>query len=368
MARATDMNAREPEFLWGGRIPVGHMTVIAGQPRMGKSTLGYRIAADCDVPTLFVTTEEVDETVWLPRILAAGVDREKAFYHPEVEFTRHRSDLDHLMGLVREYGIKLIIVDPVQNHLGASISHDQSVRALMHPYIEALGAAKVALVLEAHVLRGIKANSDPQTAIPSGLRSWMKAAYLFGKDPTQGVGPDFSVLACATFGFGVNPASTRFEFDTTGIEVIRKSGRGRITIEYGVWIDRGAVPVSAKTLVVSLTPESNEKIRDRLAFQLIRFLHEAGGKQSVTAVKKWRLTLDPPVSWRLIEKVAKDLDIERTEDPSNKAKRFWSLPDDLLDVAEVAESEADIEITEVDSVPDTIPEDWEDKKDEEEGA
>jgi len=183
------MQAREQEFLWHGRLPVGHMSVIAGLPRTGKSTLGYRIAADTGVPTLFVTTEEVDESVWLPRLLAAGVDPEQAWHHPELRFTKYSSDHEYLAELIENYRIRLILVDPIQNHLGASISHDQAVRDLMEPYMSLIQRHNVALLMEAHVLRDVKASGDPLLAVPAGLRGWAKAVYLFGRGPTLGADP-----------------------------------------------------------------------------------------------------------------------------------------------------------------------------------
>jgi adenosyl cobinamide kinase/adenosyl cobinamide phosphate guanylyltransferase len=361
MHRASDMRAREQEFLWHGRLPVGHMTVVAGSPRMGKSTLGYRIAADTDVPTLFVSTEEVSETVWLPRLLAAGANPDKAWHHPEIRFSRNPLDLARLLDLVDQYGIRLIVVDPVQNHLDCSPSHDQSVRTVMEPYLQALQRAKVALLLEAHVLRGVKADADPLLAFPSGLRGWAKAAYLFGKDPTLGADPDMRILAAAKFNFGKEPASRRFEFATDDVSVIRAKGGGRVTHTYGMWIDRGEVPVSAKALLVTLTPESKERMADRVAWELISFLHtgEDGRMQPVTAVKQWRLTLDPPTSWRTVERVAKELGIERIDDPANKSKKWWVLSDDLVETMDVAESQSDVIIQEIDiDIPDAPPADW----------
>ena len=358
------MRAREQLFLWHGRLPVGHMSVIAGQPGTGKSTLGYRIAADCDVPTLFVTTEEVDETVWLPRLLAAGVDPEKAWHHPEVMFTRNPMDLDYLADLIERHGIKLVVVDPIQNHLGASVSHDIAVRNLIKPYLGLMQQHKVALLLEAHVLRDISPSSDPLLAVPAGLRGESKAVYLFGKDPTLGAGPDFRVLATAKYNFGEWPASRRLEFATGNISVIRAQGGGRVTNEFATWSDRGEVRISAKMLLITLSPETKERKSDRVGQELIAFLRQGkdGRRQPVSAVKKMVEALDPPTSWRTAQRVCKEMDIEVLDDPKNKLRKWWSLPDAILAVyEEMTEASDEIEFKEIDiDVPDTLPEDWED--------
>jgi hypothetical protein len=356
------MQAREQEFLWHGRLPVGHLTVIAGSPRMGKSTLGYRIAATTGVRTLFVTTEEVDESVWLPRLLASGVDPEHAWHHPEIRFTKNLSDLSALGALIDLYEVRLIVVDPIQNHLGVSVSHDQAVRDLMEPYMALIQLHRVALLLEAHVLRDVKAGSDPLLAVPAGLRGWAKAVYLFGRDPTLGADPELRVLATAKFNFGKEPESRRFEFATSDVEVARVSGRGRMTREYGMWIDRGEVAISAKALLVTFSPETKDRKSERAAWELIEFLRKGtdGRTQSVSAIRQMVNRLDPPVSWRTVERVAKELGIEVTDDPRDARRKLWSLPDSILATYEEADEgdEIVIEEVEIDEVPDTVPEEW----------
>jgi hypothetical protein len=358
--RAADMQPREQKFLWHGRLPIGHMTVIAGSPRMGKSTLGYRIAADAGVPTLFVTTEEVGETVWLPRLLAAGADPEKAWYHPEVRFTKNPLDIEYLTDLIKEHKIKLIIVDPVQNHLGVSVSHDQAVRDLMEPYMPVLQELKVALLLEAHVLRDISPSSDPLLAVPAGLRGWAKAVYLFGKDPTLGADQDLRILATTKFNFGKDPASRRFEFTTEDVSVTRASGRGQIDASYGKWIDRGEAKVTAKALLVTLSPETKERKLDRVAFELIAFLRKGrdGRMQPAAAVRKMIEGLDPPMVMRTAERAASELGIEKIDDPADARKKWWNLPEDILATYEEATDADDvIEISEIE-IPDSLPEDF----------
>jgi predicted ATP-dependent serine protease len=127
---ACDMIPEEQRFLWHDRIPVGHITVICGAPAKGKSTLGYRIAADADVPTVFITTEESDTTVWRPRIEAAGANLIQVAHHPEIKFSKRPEDLPSLAEIVDRYKAQLVVVDPLANHLrGASIHRDEQVRA-----------------------------------------------------------------------------------------------------------------------------------------------------------------------------------------------------------------------------------------------
>jgi hypothetical protein len=270
------------------------------------------------------------------------------------------SDREDLTDLIERYGIRLIVVDPIQNHLGVSVSHDQAVRDLMEPYMPLIQRHNVALLLEAHVLKEIQPTSDPLLAVPAGLRGWAKAVYLFGRNPTLGADPELRVLATAKFNFGKEPESRRFEFATREVEVISATGSGRVAREYGRWIDRGEVRVSAKMLLVTLAPETKERKFDRIALELIGFLRKGrdGCRQPVSAVRQMVNDLDPPVSWRTVERVAKELGIEVSDDSRDARKKWWSLPDSILATFEEATEEDDeIQIEEVD-IPDALPEDW----------
>ncbi len=45
MTRALDLKAREIEWLWAGRVPLGMMTMFAGDPKLGKSYVTLAMAA-----------------------------------------------------------------------------------------------------------------------------------------------------------------------------------------------------------------------------------------------------------------------------------------------------------------------------------
>lgn len=218
---AEHIAAEEQSFLWNGFLPTGHITVICGAPAKGKSTLGYRLAADVNVPTIFITTEESDRTVWRPRVEAAGMDLAKAFHHAEVKFSDRPADLEYLKRLVVQYDAKLVIVDPLQNHLkGASIHRDEQVRETLEPYIAWLDETGVTLLLQMHVLRSVNPKHSPLMAVPAGIVSVARAVYLFGDDPRPGADPNIRVLACADkFNFGPIPESQSFEYSTRPVRL-----------------------------------------------------------------------------------------------------------------------------------------------------
>lgn len=359
---AKDIVPTEQEFLWHDRIPIGHITVIAGAPSKGKSTLGYRIAADVGVPTIFVTSEEIDKSVWRPRVEAAGMNLAMAAHHREVRFSRKDDDLEYLAALVDRYSARLVVVDPLSNHLqGASIHRDEQIRTLFEPYLHWLDDAGVALVLQMHVLRSVNPKHHPLSVVPAGVVSVSKAIYLFGDHPDFGVDENVRILACPEkFNFGPVPLSLELEYATRPVRVTSAATGSRVSHDYGYWILRGETKVSAKALMVTLAPETKERKSDRIAWFLIERLKD--GPQPLVVIRQKIAQLEPAVSWRTAERVANEMGIEMFDDEQDARKKWWMLPDSILATLEEATEDDDqVEIEEVDiDIPDTLPEGWDD--------
>jgi hypothetical protein len=367
--RADRIRPTKPQFLWRGRIPVRHITVVGGGPSKGKSTLGYLVAKEADVPTIFVTSEEVAETVWRPRIEAAGMDLKKAFHHREVVFSRRPEDIDYLRNLIEVYEAKLVVVDPLSNHLrGASIHREESVRAVLEPYEALIRELRVALFLQVHVLRSITKNMHPLKAIPAGVVSQAKAVYLFADDPDPGADPNMRILACANrFGLGEEPPSSRFEFSTRQVRVFNEETQQWETDQFGVWIPRGTVKTTARMLLVTLRPEDKERKSDVAAYLLLKLLKD-GEWHRVAEVRKALLEREgPPISWKTMERIAGEIGVESMDDPTDARRKLWRLPPDVLDAVAEASSDDELQIEEVDAPDDTFPEDWTKDDGEEEG-
>jgi hypothetical protein len=362
--RAADMRAVAQQFLWHDRLPVGHISVIAGSPAKGKSTLLYRVAQEADVPTIFVTSEEADTTVWRPRVEAAGVDLEKVWHHPEIRFSRNPEHLEHLKELVERYDAKLIVVDPIRNHLVGSLSHEHTVRDIFEPYLAYVQDAKVALVLQMHLLREVNPQRHPLAAIPAGVVTVAKAVYLFGDDPTPGADSNIRVLANADkFNFGPVPASLQFEYATRLISVYDEIACRRRMQDHGYWISRGETKVTAKKLLLTLAPETKARKDERAVYELAILLRD--GPLAASRIHAYFLSLEPAISWRTIQRVAEEMGIVKNDDPSDKRRKFWELPPDALEAMEgVTDPVTEIDITEVE-IPDEVPEDWTNDDDDE---
>jgi AAA domain len=350
--RASDIQPRLQRFLWDGLLPEGHITVVAGEPDKGKSLLGYRVAADVAVPTIFITREEVDHSIWRPRLEASGVDPSLAFHHGEIKFGKEHED--RLADLVARYEAKLVVVDPLQWHLTCSINRDQTVRTVLDPFVQMAQDLGFSFLFEVHVLRDIARNAHPLLAVPAGVVSLAKAIYLFGLHPGVGADRNLRACACAKFNFGVHPASRLFEIATKEGRVYDPKTQRWVKNQYAYLEPRGEVALTARALLVKMRPEDRERKSDRVAHHLVQWLRN--GPVVVSDIRQEAAALDPPVSWRTVERIAEEMGIRKEKDETDGRRLTWALSEDHLATLEEAGDDP-IEIEEI-QIPDTLPPEW----------
>ena len=83
--RASQLEVRPVQWLWPGLVPQGGLTVLAGEPGLGKSLLSLWLASRLSrgelggtpAASLFLTAEDSREHTVLPRLVAAGAELEQ---------------------------------------------------------------------------------------------------------------------------------------------------------------------------------------------------------------------------------------------------------------------------------------------------
>ena len=78
------------------------------------------------------------------------------------------------------------------------------------------------------------------------------------------------------------------------------------------------------------------------------------GPVPVSEIKQAMDKLDPPVSWRTVERAAEEMNLIVIIDPTDARKRLWALPIDT----EAAVAEAERRKVELATVPNTFPRGW----------
>jgi len=162
------------EWLWPGRIPLGKLTLLAGDPGLGKSFVTLDLAARVsrgeawpDMP-LFKQTpggvvllnceDDLADTI-APRLDRAGADDSNIIAIEGVSLLGQRrhfsleADLPRLDEvLIDNPGTRLVVIDPVAAYCGKIDSHKNSeVRGLLAPLAELASRHRVAIVSVTHL-------------------------------------------------------------------------------------------------------------------------------------------------------------------------------------------------------------------------
>ena len=181
-----DMVKRYPVDLWLGRIGAEDMTLISGDPGVGKSFLTAGIAAvvstgrnwpdgaECKAGNVgIVNFEDKADTVTIHRLEACGAEMGRVF---DCTVTRKRDPRTHEiissplvaqeLGSIRKFvlskQLRVLVVDPVGSFLGGNVDsyRDGEVRGVLMPLAQLAQELKFAVVLIAHSTKGSAKNAD----------------------------------------------------------------------------------------------------------------------------------------------------------------------------------------------------------------
>jgi len=214
-----DIKARKVEWLWQDRIPVGQIVVVGGRPDGGKGLFVAHACADISKrggKVLYSAAEDSPEQVIRPRLEAAGANlsniRLWQFYLP--------GQFEEMAAYVLEYDVCLTILDPLSAHLNQGVvKTTDSIRKVTTPMQKLADRTGCAFVITDHVVKNVRANSHPLSAIggaSSGLPAAARMAFLFGKDPGDG---DRMILAPVKHNLRSEPPALEFEQDTTEVPI-----------------------------------------------------------------------------------------------------------------------------------------------------
>ena len=212
-----DVVSKEVEWLWYPYIPYGKITIIEGDPGEGKTTLVLKLAAalsrglplPCDddkeyepIHIIYQTAEDgIEDTIKL-RLEKAGADCSMIRVIDETDKELSMTD-DRLEQAIIETGARLIILDPIQAYIGATVDMHRANE--IRPVLKHLGIIaekhNCAIILIGHMNKASGSKSTYRGLgsidIQATARSVLLVARLRDKPNTRIMAHDKSSLAPA---------------------------------------------------------------------------------------------------------------------------------------------------------------------------
>lgn len=275
------------DWLWQGRLPLGMLVMLDGDPELGKSTLSYdwaaRITTGRDWPDKFpsveggvvvIAGEDSLANVIGPRLQAAGADLNRVLVISNVpnkdgskRLPSLPEDVELLGRQIRRMNARLLIFDPIMPYMSAALNanKDGDVRKALTPLAEVLERENCTGLL----LRHLNKDSKTENALYRGLHSiafiaLARAGMAVAKDPDQ---RDHMILAMTKSNLGPKPANLRYTIEEVNLGQDAR-GKDIMTSRIG-W--RGESSHSANTLITAFGKDApRQGAAELLADMIIR--------------------------------------------------------------------------------------------------
>ena len=204
--RMSEIQPRGISWLWPGRLALGKLSLVVGDPGQSKSTLIAAMAAHvstgrawpdgtpCPLGSVVLASAEDDpEDTIRPRLDAAGADASRVHLLDHVIAGDGRREpfglrhVDELDALLTSLGDAVMVsIDPISAYTGDADSHKNSdVRGLLAPLSAIAAKHRVALVAVSHLNKGTSAAAIYRTSGSLGFVAASRACLLVATPPDQ---------------------------------------------------------------------------------------------------------------------------------------------------------------------------------------
>jgi hypothetical protein len=201
----SEVEPRPVEWLWAGRIPCGKITILDGDPDVGKSSLALdlasRVSTGAAMPdgtpgirgtVVLLSAEDDPGDTIVPRLLAAGADLTRVRLVEGVKGERGETrlialptDLGALESALRETQAVLVVVDPLMAFLDSEVNahRDQDVRRALAPLARLAERSTAAFLVVRHLNKSSGAHALYRGGGSIGIIGAARSGLLAARDP-----------------------------------------------------------------------------------------------------------------------------------------------------------------------------------------
>jgi hypothetical protein len=332
LRRISDIPVQGLSWLWPGRIPLGKLTLLAGDPGLGKSFVTLDIAARATTgkqwpdgavngqagSVIILSAEDDAADTIRPRIEAAGANLDKVHILQAVRRVKDNGEtcLDHFSlqtdivalqdAVASLEDARLIILDPISAYLGSTDSHVNSkVRGLLAPLAGIAQGLRIAVTAVDHLSKSNRqALYRPNGSI--AFTAAARAVWFFAKSPDD---PVQRLML---------PGKLNLAPEQTGLSYrLQQAESGSVTVAWG-----DAVSVTADSV---LQPEDTEERSERL--EAMDWLRERLSAGAVPAEQVRTEANSAGLAWMTVRRAKEALGvISRKGEGAFGTGWYWRFP------------------------------------------
>lgn len=221
---ASTVQPEEIKWIWQGRIPRGKVTVLDGDPGLGKSTVATAVVAAITgggtLPgngstavrgnAIMASAEDGYADTIVPRLKAAGADLSKVHFLDGLDLSKWQHTTS-LQKAIQERQAAFVVIDPLMAFLGYTDSYrDQAIREVLRRLAEVSEETGVAVLLIRHLNKMTDANILYRGGGSIGITAAARSVMLLAMHPDDA---ETRLLATIKLNLGRRPPSLRFRLE-----------------------------------------------------------------------------------------------------------------------------------------------------------
>jgi hypothetical protein len=325
--RFSQIEPRTIEWLWPGRLALGKLAILDGDPGLGKSLITLDLCARLSTGRPFadgnagsspasavvLNGEDGAADTIRPRLEALGADLERVYVlHRKSETAmgiRFPKNAGELRAAVRESRARLVVIDPIMAFLDESVNtgNDQSVRRALLPLMNLAEEEHCAVLLVRHLNKGAGFHSIYRGGGSIGFVGACRSGWLVVREP-------FEARTCVLAQVKGNLAGPQPSLGYT----VQAGPDGRLTL---TWLGENRWSADQLLAAARRAPDAFSP-RERAG----AFLKEVLKNGPRTSRDIWNLGVGKRLSKRTLQRARRDLRIRTVLVHENgRRSSYWLL-------------------------------------------
>lgn len=274
MTTLANVEPRAVEWLWPGYIPIGKITLLDGDPGLGKSSVLLDLAArgsrgratPTGTPlevfdTIIVTTEDDAEDTIRPRLDLLDADVTRIHLITDLSLP---DDADRLAASIAEKRARMVYLDPIVEFLDDQVrtASDHAVRRALKPMVQISAEQRCATIGIRHLSKQGGRTAVYRGGGSIGFAGLARSSLAVGRDPDDDTR---MVLASIKINVGATPCSLAYR-------LVAADKLAPVRVE---WLGESAH--TAESLIGSSYDEAKAKSKAEQLGDAIRELVERNG-------------------------------------------------------------------------------------------